>query len=252
MRSPVVHGVVTGAEGRTKHKRFEAISDGFQTFENRLINLNIAPEIVGQLLLRHTDFSYSKGKIIFFSGAPADMLYCVRKGLVSLYAPTEDGNRVLVRIAGPGDLLGNFDLTADHGQSRQVWEAHARCNSQLALISREHIARTLQTVDRATLIQLFEVMNAEWSLQMARWVRFLGLDYRRRLELVLEELVVRFGVAEARGMLLTPEFNHSDFAEMIASSRPLASKLIGEMIEEGVLIQQGRQYIVPGKSAAGN
>lgn len=247
----MINGVITGAEGRAEHRR-EAISDGVRIFEDRLVSLNIAPDIARQLLSRHTNFSYAKGKIIFFSGAPADMLYCVRKGLVGLYAPTEDGNRVLVRIAGPGDLLGNFDLSDEQGKSRQVWEAHTRGNCQLALISREHIARTLQAVDRAALIQLFEIINAEWSLQMARWVRFLGLDYRRRLVLVIDELVERFGVAEARGTLLTPEFNHSDFAEMIACSRPLASRLIGELIEEGWLIQQGRQYIVSGKSSTGS
>ena len=43
---------------------------------------------------------------------------------------------------------------------------------------------------------------------------------------VINELAERFGPAEARGILLVPEFTHSDFAEMIASSRPMASKLM--------------------------
>ena len=64
---------------------------------------------------------------------------------------------------------------------------------------------------------------------------------------MIEELAGRFGVSESRGVLLTSVFNHSDFAEMIASSRPLVSKLIGELIAEGLLIQQGRRYIVPFK-----
>jgi hypothetical protein len=34
---------------------------------------------------------------------------------------------------------------------------------------------------------------------------------------------------------------------MIACSRPMASRLISELIEEGVLTQLGKQYIVPAK-----
>jgi CRP/FNR family cyclic AMP-dependent transcriptional regulator len=238
-----------GLEDKSEHKRFGAIFDGIRIFEKRLVDFNLAPEIAKQLVGRSTNFTYSDGKIIFFSGAPGDMVYCVRRGMVALYAPMEDESRVLFRIAGPGDLLGYTNFLGER-RSRQVWEAHARGDCELALITREHVARTLQTVQREVVIQLFRLASAEWSQQMTRWVRFLGLDYRRRLELVIDELASRFGVAESRGFLLTSVFNHSDFAEMIASSRPLVSKLIGELIAEGLLIQQGRQYIVPFKHHA--
>jgi CRP-like cAMP-binding protein len=243
--STMVNRVVTGAEGQAEGKRFNAFCDGLKVFEERLSELEIAPEIARQLVSRHTDFSYSKGTIIFRPGAPADMQYCVRRGLVGLYAPTQDRNRILVGLAGPGDLLGNMDFGGETVQSRQIWEAHARHNCELALISRVHIAQTLQTLKREILVQFFERIAAQWSFQLHRWVRFLGLDYRRRLELVIDELAVQFGVSEARGILLTPELSHSDFAELIASSRPLVTKLIGELIAAGSLIQQGKQYIVP-------
>ena len=233
-------------EGKSEHKRFRAIDDGVRIFEKRLVDFNLAPEIAEQLVARSTNFTYSDGKIIFFSGAPGDMVYCVRRGLVALYTPTEDGSRVLFRIAGPGDLLGYTNFLGEQ-RSRQVWDAHARDNCEIALITREHIARTLQTVRLEVVLQLYALVSAEWSLQTNRWIRFVGLGYRRRLELVIEELAGRFGVSESRGVLLTSVFNHSDFAEMIASSRPLVSKLIGELIAEGLLIQQGRRYIVPFK-----
>jgi CRP/FNR family cyclic AMP-dependent transcriptional regulator len=235
-----------GPDGKSERKRFGEIHDGIRIFEKRLIDFNLAPEIAEQLVACRTNFTYSDGKIIFFSGVPGDMVYCVRRGLVALYTPTEDGSRVLFRIAGPGDLLGYTNFLSER-RSRQVWEAHARDNCEIALITREHIARILQTVQPEVVIQLFGLVSAEWSQQMTRWIRFLGLDYRRRLELVIDELAGRFGVSESRGILLTSVFNHSEFAEMIASSRPLVSKLIGELIAEGLLIQQGRQYIVPFK-----
>jgi CRP-like cAMP-binding protein len=250
VRSPNTDGIQKGADNRVERKPFEAVVDGVRIFEDRLIKLNIAPDVARQLVNRHTNFHYSKGDIIFLPGAPADMLYCVRKGLVGLYAATEDSNRVLVKIAGPGDLLSNIDFLSEKEHSNQIWEAQARCLCQIALISRDHFAHTLQTVNREVLLHLFEQINAEWSMQMNRWVRFLGLDYRQRLELVFSELSKRFGVTEARGILLVPEFSHSDFAEMIGSSRPMASRLVAELIHEGLLLQQGRHYIVQLNSSA--
>jgi CRP/FNR family transcriptional regulator len=248
MRSPVVvNSFISTVGDKSGGKRFDLASDGLQIFENRLKSLNIAPEIARLIVGRHTDFGYSKGKTIFRAGAPVDMLYCVQRGLVDLYAPTADSSHVLVKIAGPGDLLGNMDFGAEQEQSHHVWDARARSNCQIALISREHIAGTLQTMRHELLIQYFDRINTERSQLMNRWVRFIGLDYRRRLELVIEELAERFGVVEARGTLLTPEFSHSDFAEMIAASRPLVSKLIAELVDRGFLIQQGRQYIVQNK-----
>src|ERR1700722_2706934 len=236
-------GVETGSEAKSAGERSKR-SDGIRIFEGRLVQFNLAPTIARQLTGRRTTFRYSKGEVVFFSGAAADMVYCVRKGMVALYAPEENGNRVMVRIAGPGDLLGYTNVLGEE-RSKHLWEAHARSNCELAVIKRDHITRTLQLVDREVLLQLFDRINTEWSQQVERWVSFLGLDYRQRLTRVINELAERFGTAEARGILLVPEFTHSDFAEMIASSRPMASKLMSELIEEGVFIQEGRQHIVP-------
>jgi hypothetical protein len=61
---------------------------------------------------------------------------------------------------------------------------------------------------------------------------------------VLEELGAKFGVRDTRGILLVPESAHSDLADMIGTSRPMVSRLISEVTEEGLLLRQGRQFIL--------
>ncbi|MGD0292187.1 MAG: helix-turn-helix domain-containing protein [Candidatus Binataceae bacterium] len=87
-------------------------------------------------------------------------------------------------------------------------------------------------------------MTAAWSSFTHYWVRFLGMNYDQRLETVLGELAKKFGIRDARGILLVPEFGHSDFAEMVGCSRPMVSRLIGEMISAGSLAQDGKHYII--------
>jgi hypothetical protein len=62
--------------------------------------------------------------------------------------------------------------------------------------------------------------------------------------MVLADLGSRFGVQEARGILLTPELAQEELAEMIGSSRPMVSKLLGEMAERSMIACQGRRYIL--------
>ena len=93
-------------------------------------------------------------------------------------------------------------------------------------------------------------LNATWSATFERLARFLGLSFRERLELVLRDLVTRFGVEEKRGVLIVPEPSQEDLAEMIGSSRPMVSKILADMTEERFLARGERHLILRGNSAA--
>ena len=61
---------------------------------------------------------------------------------------------------------------------------------------------------------------------------------------MLKELGARLGVRDKRGILLMPELAHADLADMIGSSRPMVSRLIADMAEEGFLLRQGKQFVL--------
>jgi hypothetical protein len=92
---------------------------------------------------------------------------------------------------------------------------------------------------------LLEQMNTVWSSVAYRFATFLGLSFRQRLELTLKDLASRFGVQDKRGILLPMKLSHAELAKMIVGSRPMVTRLIGEMIAERSLYRDGKQYIVP-------
>lgn len=200
--------------------------------------------LVDELLNHHIRLSYPKDALVFAQGAPADVLFFILNGLVKVYCPVGDGDRVLLRLAGPGDFLGNIDFL-DSGQHRtQVFEAQAFTRCSLALLTREHIRKSADLLDSKSLVRVLEFLNSAWS-SVAHWYAvFLGLSFRERLEAVFRDLATRFGVKDKRGTLVLPELSQIDFAEMIQSSRPMVSRLITEMISRKVLERHGRQYIV--------
>jgi len=140
--------------------------------------------------------------------------------------------------------------SSDHrGRAVQAFQARARTNVQIGLLIREHVYKVLQKQDPALLVHILREVTVALSEVTIRYTQFLGKNYSGRLKMVLEDLAARFGVKDSRGTLLIPEFGHSDFAEMIGCSRPMASRLIAEMISAGSLEQDGKHYIIVDESA---
>src|SRR5258708_10914039 len=222
----------------------ETGSEARSRFEMQLGELGIPAKFVDEIMGHHTLVNYNKGSMIFLQGSPADLLFWVFTGLVKVYCPRSDGTRIMVKLAGPGDLIGHVDCIDSRGRRAQVFEVEALTKCSVALFTRDHVIKLLQSLDHAGLLQMIERLNTAWS-SMAQWFgTFLGMSFRERLEVVLTELGAKFGVRDTRGGLLMPELAHADLADMIGSSRPMGSRLIAEMTEERFLLRQGKQVIL--------
>lgn len=223
-------------------------SQPFAQGQSRLLVLleqcGLPKQAIGTLVGRHTLVRYPKGSPLFLQGSPADVIFAVFSGLVKVYCPRAEGSRILVELAGPGDLVGYADFLDGNTQRSQVFEAHALTSCSVALFTRQHVLKMLRGLDQAVLLRLLERVNSLWSAVVHRYAMFLSMSLRERLEMVLADLGVRFGVNDSRGILLTPELAQEELAEMIGSSRPMVSKLLTEMSERGVIARQGRRYIL--------
>jgi CRP/FNR family transcriptional regulator, cyclic AMP receptor protein len=224
----------------------EVANEAKVRLEAQLLDFQIPPKFIEDIIDHHTLVNYNKGAVLFLQGSPADLLFWVVTGLVKVYCPRPNGNRILVKLAGPGDIVGHIDYLDPRGRHAQVFEVEALTKCSVALFTREHVLKLLRSLDHASLLELIERLNTAWS-SMAKWFgTFLGMSFRERLELTFRELGVKFGVSDTRGVLLMPELSHADFADMIGSSRPMVSRLIAEMTEEKLLSRQGKQFVLHG------
>jgi len=215
-----------------------------------LLQFWLPKELIDELIEHHTSVTYSKDSVIFLQGSPADLIFWVVSGLVKIYCPLAGGGRTLVRLAGPGDLLGHVDFLDSEHRRSQAFEAHALTKCSIAIVTREQLNRLLQKLESQQMISLIEGVNSYWSSMAQRFATFLGISFRERLEMTFSELAAKFGVRDTRGTLLMPELSHVDLAEMIGSSRPMVSRLVNEMIEEGSLTRRGKQYVLLNRTHA--
>jgi CRP/FNR family cyclic AMP-dependent transcriptional regulator len=211
--------------------------------EEMLDSHGLCADLAAEIEDHLTPVTYEKGAVIFLRGSPTDLLFWLLKGFVKLYLPHSDGSRMLVDLARPGDFLA-FVNHEDSGGHRQILEAQALTKCSVGLFTREHLLQLLNKLDHQTAIGLLEQLNAAWSIMFERYITFIGSSFRVRLEMVLNRLGSRVGIEDKRGILLMPELGHEDLAEMIGSSRPMVSKLIGDMTREGLLTRGEKRHFI--------
>ncbi|MGH7815219.1 MAG: Crp/Fnr family transcriptional regulator [Candidatus Binataceae bacterium] len=212
--------------------------------EGHLISWGVPRELAAGLAEYHTKLTYAPGESIFGQNSPADILFWVVKGIVKESCPIPGGTEVVVRLAAPGDILGIAGELNQAGQWTRRFEARAVTKCVLAIVTREHLRKTLKSLGRDTLAEVCERMNSAWAGWVQYYAVFLGLGFRARLELVLAELGRKFGVPDSDGILLTYEPSHGDLAEMIGSSRPMVSRIMAELIAERQIARRGPRYIL--------
>ena len=234
--------------GRTRNPEVKIVKGTPNEAQDRLLEQLTAWQLPAECLtelIEHSHcISYAPGTTIFLKGSSADVIFWVLTGLAKVSYPNTDGTRVVVKLAGPGDVIGFADTVDSAGRHTQAFEAEAVTKSSVALFTRDHVIRTLHRLSPLKLVSLIESLNSSWSAMNSFYARFLGLSFRERLEIIFSQLAERFGAKDSRGVLLTPGLSHDALAEMIASSRPMVSRLIAEMVDQRVIARQGKHYIL--------
>jgi CRP/FNR family cyclic AMP-dependent transcriptional regulator len=246
---PIFSPKSSSSRSNTRGPERSIEAEGYDRLKARLTSHGLPETIVTELIEHHTPINYGKGSMIFLLGASTDLIYWVSSGLVDILCPGPDGSQLQVSLLGPGEIFGFMQSADFNGKQGQAFHARARTNVQLGVITRDRVCKVLSRLDPPLLVQLVGEIAAIWGSFTHYHTRYLGMNFNERMETVLRNLAHKFGVKDSRGTLLIPELGHSDFAEMIGSSRPMVSRLIAEMVANKRLLYNGKHYIVIDHSA---
>src|SRR6267154_4798900 len=126
--------------------------EAFTILRSDLTHLNLPMELADELIEHHIAIVFEKGALAFCEGNADGMLACILSGYVNVYCPVGDGNRTLVRIAGPGEVIGYPEYIDEKGRHARMFEAQVVSKCTLALFSRDHVERLLKDLPPDVLI----------------------------------------------------------------------------------------------------
>src|SRR5258707_11854062 len=175
-----------------------------------LSRFNLPVELVEEFIERHIVVAFEKGALAFYEGNTDGMLACILSGYVKVYCPVGDGNRTLVRLAGPGEIIGYSDYLDEKGRNARLFEVQVASKCTLALFNRDHVARLLADLPTENLISILAALNTFWSENLRFFTTLLNLPFWDRLTIVLSDMAKRAGARDSEGIILIPEVFHED------------------------------------------
>lgn len=184
--------------------------------------------------------TYRKGQLLFVENDPGECLILLRRGAVAVFRTAPTGDRAVLNVVRPPDVLGEVSLL-DAGARSLSAEAIEDCValalSRTAFLELVHSnPRILDAVMRSlgALIRRLTEQNADHV--------FLDLPGR-----VAKTLVRLAGDSQAA--MTTVELNQSQLAEMAGGSRQSVNQAIGSFASRGWLRTEGRRIVVTDVSA---
>ncbi len=178
---------------------------------------------------------YKTHQIIFYEGNQPYGLYCINKGKVKIYKASTEGTQRIVRLAGPGDIIGY------------------RC-----LLSNQPYAGTAETleettvcfIDKTTFFHLLEKHSAT-SLRITTLLaedlgraekQMLDVAHKNIRERFAELLLIlknKYGRENSRGTELKIKLTRREMAELIGTTQESLIRLLSEFKKDGLLEADG-------------
>lgn len=208
----------------------------------RLLGLfcQLDDRLLGELTAHKTTNTYKRGQVIFYEGNNPFSVYCIYSGRVKLFKTDTDGHQHIVRLAGPGDLLGYRSLLAHepyHASAEVIEDAVICCidaKAFFALVASQP-ALALTVIKKLA----HELRHAEtWLTSIAHH------SVRERMAELLLMLKESYGKSTADGTIIDLRLSREELAEMIGTTQESAIRLLTDLKDSGVIAVQGRSITI--------
>lgn len=200
----------------------------------------VAQETLAELARSALTQRWTAGQGLFQRGDTGDRLFAITSGQVRLSLVTPAGRELVLKVLGPGDVLGEFAVI--DGQPRST-DASALGTVTAVVVTRERFlqvaklrpdlpmafARYLCSMLRATNFQMESI--ALYDLQ-TRLIRFLLMSVRQA-----------HGDAPPTMARIDVGMSQTDLAAVLGATRPRINKALQDLIGSGAIRRDGSALI---------
>jgi CRP-like cAMP-binding protein len=185
----------------------------------------------------HSLRRFGKRQIVLRQGEALEGIYCVRSGLLKRSVGNTRGNRKILEVLGPGDLIG---IESINGVGCRAAEVVSLMPSELCFFRRRDLHGMIIGAPGTALV--LAVCAAERARRAERALADLTLkSARERVIGAILSLGRRYGKPTARGVLLDLPVTRGDLADLAGIALATTSRLLHDLKDEGLVRTRGRQ-----------
>jgi len=198
--------------------------------------------VVSNLATNSVVLDFRRRRFVYRAGEPADCLYAIINGRVKLCRIEADTEReAVIDILPEGSLFGESALYSAAGQRAN--SAIAYENSRLLRIHVADFKRGMAEDDRLH-DYTFRLIGQRLEHAERRLADFALNAIPARLDRLLAEFSVRYGVSEADGVLIDIPLPHREIASIVGSTRESVTVRLNAMRREGTIEFVNRRILI--------
>lgn len=183
---------------------------------------------------------YRKGQTLYFQGNPAFGIYCIKRGKVKISKIGNDGKEIIIRIAGPGDILGHQNIYTNESYTATATIIE---DAVVCFMDKKFILEKINA-EPSIAINIIKKLSDEMTAFESRNAAMSHKNVRERLAELLIGLKNDYGVSEAGKVKLNIKLTREEMASMVGTANETIIRFISEFKDEGILEQQGKTIYI--------
>lgn len=190
---------------------------------------------------------FNKGDLIFQEGEPGFGLYIICRGKVKLSKHAPNGKEQILKILGPGEILGEGTLF-----DREEYSASAKAleDAQAQFIERRDFLDFLEK-HHGVALKLIEKLARELRGFESKLIEMAYAGAHERLARLLLAIANKYGIEEAEGRYIGLELSRLELAELASLSLETTIRALGEFRDRGFVVFRGHQIIITDEASLG-
>ena len=184
--------------------------------------------------------TYRRGQVVFHQDDPGASVHVIESGRVKVALTTPEGEELLLRVMGEGEIFGELALLDGRPRSATI---SALEETVTHVLERSTFLDFLRAHPEASL-DLCRAL-AELIRRLTEQVEDLAmLDVPRRLERKLLELADDYGKPAPDGTLIDVRLTQSELASMIGTSRASVNYCLASLESRGIIGREGQRIVL--------
>jgi CRP/FNR family cyclic AMP-dependent transcriptional regulator len=172
---------------------------------------------------------------------PGEVVYVILSGAVKVYIDEADGQRVILAISGPGDIVGEMSLVDSAGRSASVVTMET---SHMLWMERRAFQHCLDTIPEMNK-NLVRILSHKIRLASAQIQALASLDVYGRIARQFLAFAEKYGEPDAddNNILIPIRLTQSDLAELVGASRKRVNQVMVSFKRQGLVSVNADGYV---------
>jgi CRP-like cAMP-binding protein len=178
-----------------------------------------------------TTHEYKRGQVIFYEGNPSLAVYCIHSGMVKLFKSGYSGEEFVIRLLGPGEIIGFRALLADEPFAAT---AQAVSDTQICIISREDFLDVLNSSPELS-FNVMAKLAVDLRISEEHFLSRAQENVKQRTARMLLQLLETSNEISDNDSKISVPLLRSEMAQVVGTTPETLSRTLRGLAQMGIL-----------------